>query len=62
MIDADVLLSVAGDDERVGPGLRELVDAGLLVPTSTADSAAYDFRHALLQEAVYNSLLPHEGW
>jgi DNA-binding NarL/FixJ family response regulator len=39
-------------------GLREAIDAGVLVADSTTGS--YAFRHALLQEAVYGDLLPGE--
>ena len=37
--------------------LDALVDAGLLVSRQTASGATYTFRHALLQDAAYSSLL-----
>ncbi|RVC81788.1 guanylate cyclase [Mesorhizobium sp. M4A.F.Ca.ET.022.05.2.1] len=37
--------------------LDALVDAGLLIGRQTASGAAYVFRHALLQDAAYGSLL-----
>ena len=61
-VEHDLLLSVA---ER-SPGdaavdLGGLVDAGLLVPTRAAGGDdAYSFRHALLQEAVCDAVLPAE--
>ena len=55
------LAAVAGrpDDELDG-GLAEAVGRGLLVvtPEERAGQEAYEFRHALLQEAVYGELLP----
>ncbi len=57
----DWLAAVAGrpDDELDG-GLAEAVGRGLLVvtPKERAGQEAYEFRHALLQEAVYGELLP----
>ena len=38
-------------------GLGQLVAAGLLFPRSEGDEAAYTFKHALVQEAAYDSLL-----
>ena len=57
----DWLAAVAGgpDDELAG-ALREAVDCGLLQITEMeqAGQEVYEFRHALLQEAVYGQLLP----
>ena len=57
----DWLAAVAGgpDDELTG-SLREAVDRGLLriTPMEQAGQEVYEFRHALLQEAVYGELLP----
>jgi len=57
----DLLAAVARlpDDELDG-GLAEAVGRGLLVvtPAERAGQEAYEFRHALLQEAVYGELLP----
>ena len=57
----DWLAAVAhrSDEELTGP-LREAVDRGLLLvtPIERAGQEVYEFRHALLQEAVYADLLP----
>jgi DNA-binding CsgD family transcriptional regulator/tetratricopeptide (TPR) repeat protein len=54
-----LLAEVAGQPEAdLERGLREAIDAGVLVADRTAGS--YMFRHALLQEAVYADLLPGE--
>ena len=57
----DWLAAVAhrSDEELTGP-LREAVDRGLLLvtPIERAGKEVYEFRHALLQEAVYADLLP----
>ena len=57
----DWLAAVVGgrDDELTG-SLREAVDFALLqiTPMEQAGQEAYEFRHALLQEAVYGELLP----
>jgi DNA-binding CsgD family transcriptional regulator/tetratricopeptide (TPR) repeat protein len=39
---------------------RELVDAGLLVAATGPHDEGYAFRHALVQEAAYDDLLPGE--
>jgi DNA-binding CsgD family transcriptional regulator len=61
-VEHEMLGSVLDGGGRTWDGdLRELVDAGLLVPTRALDrDDAYSFRHALLQEAVYESILPSE--
>jgi DNA-binding CsgD family transcriptional regulator len=46
------------DDDDLDVILRELVDAHLLVPERSIEG--YRFRHALLQEAIYDELLPGE--
>jgi DNA-binding CsgD family transcriptional regulator/tetratricopeptide (TPR) repeat protein len=57
----ELLLAVAGGSEREsGETLRTLVDAGLLVPSAMPTGDGYAFRHALLQEAVYEATLPTE--
>ena len=57
----DWLAAVAGgpEEELTGP-LREAVGRGLLLvtPRERAGQEVYEFRHALLQEAVYADLLP----
>ncbi|HEV8545793.1 MAG TPA: AAA family ATPase [Candidatus Limnocylindrales bacterium] len=60
-VEHDLLRDVAGvDDERLEAGMREAVAAGMVVATAAGPSALYAFRHALLQEAVYDDLLPTE--
>ncbi len=57
----DWLAAVAGwPDDELDSGLAEAVGRGLLVitPAESAGQEAYEFRHALLQEAVYGELLP----
>jgi DNA-binding SARP family transcriptional activator/transcription termination factor NusB len=50
------VLTAAMPGEAVLEALREAVDHGLLVP----DEASYRFRHALIAEAAYATLLPGE--
>ena len=47
-------------DDELTDSLREAVDRGLLLvtPMEQAGQEVYEFRHALLQEAVYGELLP----
>ena len=55
------LAAVAGTpDEQLDSGLAEAVGRGLLLvtPMERAGPEVYEFRHALLQEAVYGELLP----
>ena len=57
----DWLAAVAGrPDDELDSGLAEAVGRGLLVvtPKERAGQEVYEFRHALLQEAVYGELLP----
>jgi DNA-binding NarL/FixJ family response regulator len=52
-----LLAQVAGQDgAELDVLLRELVDRGLLVTAGDG----YDFRHALIRQAVYEDLLPGE--
>jgi class 3 adenylate cyclase/tetratricopeptide (TPR) repeat protein len=54
----DLLHAVSGIDEQtLHHGLQRLVDAELILEVESGDSPAYAFRHALLQEAAYQSLL-----
>lgn len=46
-----------GDEALIG-SLREAIEHNVLVPDATG--ASYAFRHALLREALYEELLPHE--
>lgn len=58
--DHELLRAAAGlADGPLEDALREIVSQGLLT-TDTGDRSGYDFRHALLQEAVYDDLLPGE--
>lgn len=57
----DHLLEIAGEPpEVVIAALRECADALLLLPSQVGSDAAYEFRHALLQEVAYDELLPAE--
>ena len=58
-VDDLLLRGLAGlDDDELDAILRSLVDAHLLVPERESDG--FRFRHALLQEAIYDELLPGE--
>jgi predicted ATPase len=60
-VDPSLLAAAAGlDDGAVYDALREAVGRQVLVPDPTAGTERYAFRHALLQEAVYDDLLPGE--
>jgi DNA-binding CsgD family transcriptional regulator/tetratricopeptide (TPR) repeat protein len=60
-VDHDVLADVCGlSDVEMGASLREAVDAQLLVVDFDEDVERYRFRHALVQEAAYDELLPSE--
>jgi DNA-binding CsgD family transcriptional regulator len=48
------------DDAALTEAIRQAVEHHLLVPTSPDQAPGYAFRHALLQEAVYEELLPTE--
>lgn len=45
------------DDEALGAGLERLVDARVLTYRQSHGRAVYAFRHALIQDAAYDSLL-----
>jgi DNA-binding CsgD family transcriptional regulator len=60
-VEHDMLVAVSGSEDEAATDLRVLVDAGLLQPTQAVDGDdAYAFRHALLREVVYDSMLPTE--
>ncbi len=60
-VEHDLLRDVAAtDDEGLEAAMREAVAAGIVVATADGPTAEYAFRHALLQEAVYDDLLPTE--
>lgn len=46
--------------DRLTEAIREAVEHHLLVPTAPDETPGYAFRHALVQEAVYEELLPSE--
>ena len=53
--------AVMGIDQRARElALREAVERHVLVATKRADDERYGFRHALVQEAIYDELLPEE--
>ena len=47
-------------EEAMVEAIREAVDHHLLVPTAPDETPGYAFRHALVQEAAYEELLPSE--
>jgi DNA-binding CsgD family transcriptional regulator len=47
-------------EDELTDGVRQAVEHHLLVPTSPDEPPGYAFRHALVQEAVYEELLPSE--
>lgn len=60
-LDHRLLVGVAElPESQLGEALREAVEHHVLLPTSPDEAPAYVFRHALLQEAVYEDLLPSE--
>jgi len=60
-VDHRLLVSVLDlPDAQLADALRELVEHHLLVPTSPDEKPGYAFRHALVQEVVYEELLPGE--
>jgi DNA-binding CsgD family transcriptional regulator/tetratricopeptide (TPR) repeat protein len=48
------------DEDELTDAVRQAVEHHLLVPTSPDEPPGYAFRHALVQEAVYEELLPSE--
>jgi DNA-binding CsgD family transcriptional regulator/tetratricopeptide (TPR) repeat protein len=60
-VDPALLASATGvDPSTMYETLREAVGHQILVPEIVAGDERYAFRHALLQEAVYDDLLPGE--
>jgi DNA-binding CsgD family transcriptional regulator len=56
-VDEAILEPVSnGDPVAIHHGLRDAVEHSILIPSE--DGRWYSFRHALLQEAVYDDLLP----
>jgi DNA-binding CsgD family transcriptional regulator/tetratricopeptide (TPR) repeat protein len=52
--------AVALDEAALYDALRECVNRQVLIPDPSAGRERYAFRHALLQEAIYDDLLPGE--
>ena len=60
-VDHAVLVEVCGlSDTKMGTALHEAVDMQLLVVDRADAAERYAFRHALVQEAAYDDLLPSE--
>jgi DNA-binding CsgD family transcriptional regulator len=60
-VDPSLLAAAADMDETaLYEALRECVNRQVLIPDPTAGTERYAFRHALLQEAVYDDLLAGE--
>jgi DNA-binding CsgD family transcriptional regulator len=60
-VDHGVLAEVAGlPADRLTEAVRQVVEHHLLVPTAPDEAPGYAFRHALVQEVVYEELLPSE--
>jgi len=60
-VDHELLAEVAGLAETdLSDGLRIAIDRQLLVQDGRGDAAGYAFRHALVQEAAYDEVLPGE--
>jgi DNA-binding CsgD family transcriptional regulator/tetratricopeptide (TPR) repeat protein len=60
-VDPVLLAATAATDEAaLYDALREAVARQVLVPDETAGVERYAFRHALVQEAIYDELLPGE--
>ena len=53
------LAALTGDDDALAD-LRRAVEASVLVPLEQPGTDVFDFRHALVREAVYAELLPAE--
>ena len=60
-VDHRLLAAVVNQPEAdLNTAVREAVEHHLLLPTAPEEVPGYAFRHALLQEAVYEDLLPSE--
>ena len=56
--DLDLLTALTGDStQTIDDGLRELLDHFFVQPHS--DRSTWDFRHALIRDALYADLTPH---
>ncbi|MFO1302322.1 MAG: AAA family ATPase [Burkholderiales bacterium] len=52
----DLLVAVHGSGEGLEPALQQLVAAGVILPDESG-ADVYEFKHALLRDAAYQSLL-----
>ena len=60
-VDHEALAAVCGlSEDELSAALREAIDAQLLVADDDGDRERYRFRHALVQEAAYDELLPSQ--
>jgi DNA-binding CsgD family transcriptional regulator len=60
-VDHELLAEVSGlSDAELTEGLRAAIDRQLLIQDGSGIDAGYAFRHALVQEAVYDDVLPGE--
>jgi DNA-binding CsgD family transcriptional regulator/tetratricopeptide (TPR) repeat protein len=58
IFDLDLLTAITGDaPETIDAGLRELTERFFVQPHQ--DRSTYDFRHALIRDALYADLTPH---
>lgn len=53
----DILERVVNQPQALGRAMAQLTSSQLLLPSGSAAQSSYVFRHALIQEAAYNSLL-----
>lgn len=54
----DLLLAVSVEPQALlMQGLEHLLDAGIIYPKDTSSHSSFEFKHALLQDAAYQSLL-----
>ncbi|MGA2551899.1 MAG: hypothetical protein ABSF50_17260, partial [Burkholderiaceae bacterium] len=54
-----LLSAICGEEERASRGIRELLDAGVLISGHSRFGEAIAFRHILVREAAYQ-LVPHK--
>ncbi|MEO5986414.1 MAG: AAA family ATPase [Candidatus Limnocylindria bacterium] len=60
-VDHETLAAVAAlPEDALTAAIRENVEHHLLIPTAPHKTPGYRFRHALVQEVVYEDLLPNE--
>ena len=56
----EILVNVLANPERVAPALETLTATGIIRQTAVLPHPAYQFAHALVQEAAYAGLLEHQ--